>query len=233
MNDRLKHLENEYLNFPKKYSEDKEDVEMDDVTFVNDDQDRIQNLADSVVLTKRKLEHENSSEGKKAKLDKNDMHTKTSNINDSDDTNLKKVNNEKTNKNNDMDLFLIKESIEGLRTELEFCKYLHSSVLDVKNTVKDKTCEEIIKLIENVKHDFNDDFEKHTGKIEYKDKKHNMKQLLTKLNKLGYDFKTKRFQRNADRKFMIENVQTFMKDKNEQLSLKIKCAIKRQTKISK
>ena len=106
-------------------------------------------------------------------------------------------------------------------------------MLDVKNTVKDKTCEEIIKLIENVKHDFNDDFEKHTGKIEYKDKKHNMKQLLTKLNKLGYDFKTKRFQRNADRKFMIENVQTFMKDKNEQLSLKIKCAIKRQTKISK
>ena len=55
MNDRLKHLENEYLNFPKKYSEDKEDVEMDDVTFVNDDQDRIQNLADSVVLTKRKF----------------------------------------------------------------------------------------------------------------------------------------------------------------------------------
>ena len=58
--------------------------------------------------------------------------------------------------------------------------------------------------------------------------------------KLGNDFKTKRFQRNTDRKFMIENIQTFMKDvekvqmsKNEQLSMKIKSAIKRQNEISK
>ena len=166
------------------------------------------------------------------------MHTKTSDINDSDN---KKVNDEKDKaRKPDMDFFLIKESIKGLRTELEFCKYFHSSVTDVKKAVKDKTCEEIIILTENVKHDFNDDFEKHTGKIEYKDKKYNMKQLLTKLNKLGNDFKTKRFRRNTDRKFMIENIQTFMKDvekvqmsKNEQLSMKIKSAIKRQNEISK
>ena len=82
--------------------------------------------------------------------------------------------------------------MQGLRTEIDFCKYLHSSILDVKNSVQNsKTCEEIIKMIENVKDDFNDDFDKDTGKVAYKDQKYNMKQLLTKLNKMSNDFKFK------------------------------------------
>ena len=46
-------------------------------------------------------------------------------------------------------------------------------------------------MIENVKDDFNDDFDKDTGKVAYKDQKYNMKQLLTKLNKMSNDFKFK------------------------------------------
>ena len=53
------------------------------------------------------------------------------------------------------------------------------------------------------------------------------------------EIKTKRFQRNTYKKFMNDKMQTFLnevekvqKSKNDQLKIKIKCAIKRKSEIS-